>query len=777
MSSHAAAGPARPLDMDDDVAPPADPESSITFYQGFRASHPRLAKPRPKPQPGSAGQPAAHSQQLQHRSAFEKQSPSAVLLSLGQMLLASTLGLPIRRVPSKPALMAPPSSAARAKQQQASSFAAGFFPSFTGAGSSAGSSASSSPTQTAPASASASGASTPLRRGSSSVSVSRLPDKTRHQASAINNITRIFSELLTERDILLEEADELQDKRGCIESELAEIETQLANLLARKEQLHETLHTVIEREEVISELVDSLDARISTIGEQTVKVEKTIRTIRGDSGLLIEKTDPLGQANTCIKTLFGHKETVECVDFETPRGLLASGSADKTVRIWDLASNRCLGVLTGHSGWVRAVQIRGTTIMSGSSDHTIRQWDAAAIEQIDEPDFDAAPVRKRPPLLKASGPSRQSMYTDDDDATVDDGEGDEPSGPYIRTFEGHTGAVTSLMFDASSLLSGSADGTIRMWDRATGATLSIFESAPALDVLEGFSSIYNVQPARSDAGSDAFSGWQSASASVYGAVGAAAPPPPPSATSPVPFATVFGQPEFDGWMQLDSNGGGNEPRKITADFDFYTPVETDGFGGAAASPYAGEHAANGSRASLGSHTHSSAAASHATPATSAAIGAAAATVPAQQVASLFFEHHLLVSGHSDGIVRLWDLRTNRCHRELKGHVGAVRAVRLHDGQVYSGGGTDKTVKIWDVRLGGSLTQEIRVEGSVTGLAFDASRLAIACGIKDVVVYHASSRTLTRLEGHTRPVAAVGLVGSALVSGGMDATVRVWRVDL
>ena len=59
---------------------------------------------------------------------------------------------------------------------------------------------------------------------------------------------------------------------------------------------------------------------------------------------------------------------------------IASGSYDKTVRVWDAATGQPVGQpLTGHTGSVHGVAFSpdGTRIASGSDDNTVRVWDAA----------------------------------------------------------------------------------------------------------------------------------------------------------------------------------------------------------------------------------------------------------------------------------------------------------------------------------------------------------------------------------------------------------------
>ena len=138
----------------------------------------------------------------------------------------------------------------------------------------------------------------------------------------------------------------------------------------------------------------------------------------------------------------GHSDPVHSVAFSPNNKIVASGSRDMTVKLWDSVSGLELRTLRGHSSSVDSVSFSpdGKVLATGSADGTIKLWDVV-------------------------------------------------TGRELKTLRGHTSYVNSVVFspDGELLLTGGYDNKLKLWDPVTGRELRTIEGTAGAITSVAFS--------------------------------------------------------------------------------------------------------------------------------------------------------------------------------------------------------------------------------------------------------------------------------------------------
>ena len=124
-----------------------------------------------------------------------------------------------------------------------------------------------------------------------------------------------------------------------------------------------------------------------------------------------------------IKVFKGHDNGVMTLQFYD--NVLATGSYDATIKIWDIDTGAELRTLRGHTSGVRCLQFDDSKLISGSLDSTLKVWNWR-------------------------------------------------TGECLSTYSGHRDGIISLHFDADILVSGSIDKSVKVWNFQDKSTYTLW---------------------------------------------------------------------------------------------------------------------------------------------------------------------------------------------------------------------------------------------------------------------------------------------------------------
>jgi WD40 repeat protein len=411
-----------------------------------------------------------------------------------------------------------------------------------------------------------------------------------------------------------------------------------------------------------------------------------------------------------LATLEGRTDIL-CCAFSPDGRILAAGCGDSTLRLWEMGSRKLISLLKGHSKPIWAVSFSpdGRTIATGSLDGTAKLWDS------------------KTRILKG-------------------------------TLEGHTDSIRAVSFspDGGSLATGGNDGTLRIWDPTAEEQRAVIPAGKAIWSL-----------AYSPDGKTLASGGEDTPVKIWD-IGTG------KSTVELKYSpgTIYSL-TFSPDGRTLATGADDHSARL---WEAATGRELANLRGHSHAIFA--VACSRSGRLLATASDDTTAAVWEVPA-----GRLKETLKGHSawILSLSFspDGRRLAAGSMDGTAKIWDCRGGELRPQTMDQSSWVRAIAFSpEGRLLATGGDSGKVKIWNASTGAlSSTIGISPQGLWT-LSFSPDGRVLATGGSDNSIDlwdTVTGKGISRLEGHIGAVrsTAFGRDGRMLASGSEDCTARLW----
>ncbi|KAJ1663391.1 Mitochondrial fission protein [Coemansia sp. RSA 1646] len=314
------------------------------------------------------------------------------------------------------------------------------------------------------------------------------------RSRVLNERTNEYGEYLKRlehaRNVLVQKLEDMDSRIMQAVEERRVIEERLSLELQKDKRMRSRSATTNTRSRSQSQTRSELSLRKGKLANAATIPKATIEDVSdegdgaADDGVYYAQSDT-PRLRKLLSVYKGHYAGITAIDCDLVMGILASGSLDTQVRVWDMETTECKHVISSHNDVIRGVQFYERFLLTASNDSRIRMWDLSMLES----------VRPRPStkVMQREYISASSKIGKDDEYD-DESRPDSPDAimslqsttpavtPTIcrhispvelcceNTFVGHTDAVTCFQAaTGGTMISGSADKTVREWDLTTGA--------------------------------------------------------------------------------------------------------------------------------------------------------------------------------------------------------------------------------------------------------------------------------------------------------------------
>ncbi|KST65375.1 nSTAND1 domain-containing NTPase [Mastigocoleus testarum] len=474
-----------------------------------------------------------------------------------------------------------------------------------------------------------------------------------------------------------------------------------------------------------------------------------------------------------IKTLSGHKSAVIDVAFSPDSKTIVSGSADSTIKLWDVETGETIQTFTGHSSRVISVAFSpdGKIIASGSSDATVKLWDVDTGEEIRTLTGHLHEVYSV--NFSSDG---QKLASGSSDSTIK--LWDVATGREIKTLEGHRGGVIDANFSPNGqlIVSGSSDRTIKVWEVDTGTVIQTLKHhrgainsvsfSPDGKTIASGSNDYTLKlwDTKNWENIRTFKGHSNRVRS----------------TSFSPDGKTIASGSIDGtiriWNTIDNNILKKRKKFKKHEYEVisvsFSPINISTPQGLA------QGIASGSRAGmLKIWNRNTGEEIHTLKGHSGEIrGFSLSPVDVETSQGL---GKIVASGTEQGIIKIWEMITGKEIRTLKAHDRPIREIRFSpNGKIIASISDENIIKIWDTDTGKQIQTLKGHSGEVSSISFSPNSKIIASGSVDQTIKLWNPNTgevIKTLTGDSHRIGSVSFSpnGKIVASGSQNGTIQLW----
>jgi len=467
-----------------------------------------------------------------------------------------------------------------------------------------------------------------------------------------------------------------------------------------------------------------------------------------------------------LRALKGHRGTVNSVAFSPDDKQLASGSADNTIKIWDVASGREKQTMSGHTLFVSSVAFSpdGKMLASGSGDQTVKLWDVATGREL----------RTLPAGLKAWAGLPVSVAFSPDGRTLATGAQlvklwDVRTGNEIRSIrvtESNSPMERPIAFNYDGTVLVTGGGGVKLWEVATGKAL---RTLPGDARVLSFSSD---QKTIAGAGGTEVKLWNAKTGQDQQTLEGSQLGVDSVAFSPDGKLLAVGN--SDNTVVLWDSLKNQKLRVLKGHVSAISSVAVSGDDKVLASALAAGVAGIARDDTIKIWD----------PVTGQLVRSLTGKYSGHSI-GLSSDGATLVSGSAGSSVSLWNVSQSEAQQQFTVPRGSRfvpdRVALSPDGKLIAGGGRDNAIKLWDAGAGRELFTLMGHTKSIRDLAFSPDNKLLASAGQDADIRLWSIATgveVKTLTAHSGGVVSIAFSsdGKKLVSGSQDRMILLWNID-